>query len=329
MSAIGKVLVTGGAGYIGSHVVKLLGEAKEDVLVVDDLSTGRRKAVLYGEFLEGDLGDEVFMEEVFTKNKIKAVIHFAGKIIVPESVEKPLYYYSNNTLNSLKLLKLCEKHKVNNFIFSSTAATYGNTEKGFLTEDSPQVPTNPYGMSKLMTERMLADYAIANKDFCYIALRYFNVAGADPDGKIGQCFPGATHLIKVSCEAALGKRAQVAIFGTDWKTADGTGVRDYIHVTDLAQAHLDALTFLEKKRESYFFNCGYGKGASVKEVIEKVRKIHGKDFKIVSQGRRPGDVATVVSEASKIRKILGWVPKYNDLEFIIKSAYNWEKNFKA
>ncbi len=324
----GKILVTGGAGYIGSHVVKLLGEAKENILIIDNLSTGRKEAVLYGELLVGDLADDQFLESVFSQNKIRAIIHFAGKIVVPESVEKPLYYYSNNTVNSLRLLQKCQKYKVNSFIFSSTAATYGDNDKGLLSEESVQVPANPYGMSKLMTERMLADFAISNKEFCYIGLRYFNVAGADPEGKIGQCFPGATHLIKVTCETALGKRAQVGVFGTDWKTPDGTGIRDYIHVTDLAQAHLDALSFLEEKRESHFLNCGYGRGASVKEVIEVVRKIHGKDFKVITQERRAGDVGKVVAKADKIKKILGWVPKYNDLEFIVKTAYEWEKKFK-
>lgn len=329
----GKILVTGGAGYIGSHVVKLLGERKENILIVDNLSTGRKDAVLSGELCIGDLSDDQFMEELFSKNEIRAVIHFAAKIVVPESVEKPLMYYANNTLNTLKLLKHCEKFKINRFIFSSTAATYGEGESDFFTETSPQIPTNPYGMSKLMSERMLSDFSKAHHHFSFIGLRYFNVAGADPEGKIGQCFPGATHLIKVSCEAALGKRSHVAVFGTDWKTKDGTGVRDYIHVTDLAQAHLDALDYLESdlgaKKESYFLNCGYGHGASVNEVIKIVRKIHGKDFEIKTQGRRAGDVGTVVAKADKIKTVLSWKPKYDDLEFIVKTAYEWEKKFKS
>ena len=325
----GKVLVTGGAGYIGSHVVKLLGKAGEDVVVVDNLSTGRKEAVLHGELMVGDLADDAFMEDVMKKHKPRAVIHFAAKIVVPESVSEPIMYYRNNTVNTLRLLGHCQKFGVKNMIFSSTAATYGDTPDGMLSEETPQEPTNPYGMSKLMSERMLADYAYAQKDFNFVALRYFNVAGADPEGEIGQCFPGATHLIKVSCEAALGKRPSVGIFGTDWKTPDGTGVRDYIHVTDLSQAHLDALAYLDKNRQSHFLNCGYGKGASVKEVIAMVRKIHGKDFAVVTQGRRPGDVANVVARADKIKKVLGWTPKYNDLEFIVKTAYEWEKKYKA
>ena len=320
------ILVTGGAGYIGSHVVKLLGEAGHDVIVYDNLSTGFREAVTHGKLVEGDLEDLNKLGSVFAQNKIDGVMHFAGSIVVPESVENPLKYYSNNTLNSLNLIKMCVDHGVENFIFSSTAAVYGILESGKATEDTEKNPINPYGQSKLMTEFMLKDTSAAIEKFNYVALRYFNVSGADPDGKIGQAFPGATHLIKVNCEAAAGKREKTFIFGTDFETPDGTGVRDYIHVVDLAQAHLDALDFLFKQKRSEVFNCGYGHGFSVREVVNAVKEVTGVNYPVEEAPRRAGDPAELVSIADKLKKTTGWTPKYDDLAFIIKTAYEWEKS---
>ena len=253
-------------------------------------------------------------------------MHFAGSIVVPESVEKPLMYYKNNTENSLNLINLCVKYNVSNFIFSSTAATYGIIESGEATEETPTLPINPYGQSKLMTEMMLKDASIAHKDFNYIALRYFNVSGADPDGKIGQAFDGATHLIKVNCEAATGKREKTYIFGTDFETRDGTGIRDYIHVVDLANAHLCALEYLFENKQSDIFNCGYGRGFSVREVVSAVKKVTDSNHTVIEADRRAGDPAVLVSNVDKIKKILKWKPKYDDLDFIIKTAFNWEKS---
>lgn len=320
------ILVTGGAGYIGSHVVKLLGEAGHNVVVYDNLSTGFPQAVTSGTLVEGDLEDTAKLDRVFAENNFDGVMHFAGSIVVPESVENPLKYYSNNTLNSLNLIKMCEKHGVENFIFSSTAAVYGILPEGKAVEDTPKKPINPYGESKLMTELMLKDTAAASEKFNYVALRYFNVSGADPDGKIGQAFPGATHLIKVNCEAATGKRDKTYIFGTDFETHDGTGVRDYIHVVDLAQAHLDALEFLFKEKRSEVFNCGYGHGFSVREVVNAVKEVTGVNYTVEEAPRRAGDPAELISVADKIKKTIGWQPKYDDLAFIIKTAYEWEKS---
>lgn len=320
------ILVTGGAGYIGSHVVKLLGKAGCNVVVYDNLSTGFRQAVTHGELVEGDLEELEKLESVFTSKKIDGVMHFAGSIVVPESVENPLKYYSNNTVNSLNLVKMCVKHGVENFIFSSTAAVYGILEAGKALEETPKSPINPYGQSKLMTELMLKDTSAAHDKFNYVALRYFNVSGADPEGEIGQAFPGATHLIKVNCEAAAGKREKTYIFGTDFETADGTGVRDYIHVVDLAQAHLDSLEFLFKEKRSEVFNCGYGHGFSVREVVNAVKEVTGVDYPVEEASRRAGDPAELVSIADKIKKTVGWRPKHDDLSFIIKTAYEWERS---
>ncbi len=319
-----KILVTGGAGYIGSHVVKLLGEAGHDVVVYDNLSTGNKNAVLYGELVHADLEDLKTLDETFKKHQFDGVMHFAGSIVVPESVEKPLMYYKNNTHNSLELISMCEKHKVKNFIFSSTAAVYGIIEGDEAHEKLPTNPINPYGQSKLMTEHMLRDTSFANDDFNYIALRYFNVSGADPEGKIGQAFPGATHLIKVNCEAAVGKRDKTYIFGTDFDTEDGTGVRDYIHVLDLAQAHLDGINYLFNNKKSEILNCGYGRGFSVKEVVSAVKRVTNTNYTVVETDRRAGDPAKLISKADKIQSVLGWKPKHNDLDFIIKTAFDWE-----
>lgn len=320
-----KILVTGGAGYIGSHVVKLLGEQGFEVVVFDNLSTGHREAVLHGELIVGELADQDAIRAVFKKHEIEAIIHFAGSIIVPESVEKPLMYYRNNVINTQNLLEVAREFKVGKFIFSSTAAVYGFEGDGFYTEESPKKPINPYGRSKLMIENMLEDLAFAQKDFHYIALRYFNVAGADLSGKIGQWSKVSTHLIKIALEAVTGKRKELQIFGTDYKTPDGTCVRDYIHVLDLASAHVLALQYLLKNPVSQVFNCGYGKGSSVREVIDVIKKVTGVDFPVREVGRRTGDPDFLVSVPDKIKEVLGWKPQYDDLNVIVKTAYDFEK----
>ncbi len=319
-----KILLTGGAGYIGSHVLNLLGQDGHDIVVVDNLSTGRKEALLYGRHEEFNLEETERLEELIKKEKFQACLHFAGSIIVPESVEKPIKYYQNNTQNSLELIRLCEKHGVHNFIFSSTAALYGDSAtNGICTEESPLIPINPYGRSKLMTEMMLEDTSkVTNLN--YVALRYFNVAGANVDLKVGQCSPNATHLIKIASECATGKRPGMEIFGEDYDTKDGTCVRDYIHVDDLAQAHVDALKFLVTKKESAVLNCGYGHGYSVKEVVETVKRVTGKDFEVKITGRRAGDAGTLISKAGKIREVIGWTPKYDDLDLIVRTAFEWE-----
>ena len=321
-----SILVTGGAGYIGSHVIKLLGENDIHTVCYDNLSTGNRSSVLYGDFIEGDLSEIDKMKDLFQNYNIVGVIHFAGSIVVPESVENPLKYYHNNTTNSLGLIELCVDFNVNQFIFSSTAAVYGNVEAEFINENATLAPANPYGESKLMVEKILEDVQHAHPNFNYCILRYFNVSGADPDGKIGQAFPGATHLIKINCEAAAGKRDKVQIFGTDFDTIDGTGVRDYIHVSDLAYAHIEALNYLNKNKKSDVFNCGYGKGFSVKEVISTVKQISGVDYVVEEKGRRQGDPANVVSDPSKILAKTNWKPRFNDLKIIVKTAFEWEQS---
>ncbi len=320
-----KILITGGAGYIGSHVVAFLGEQDFDLTIYDNLSTGLRDSVLFGKFIHGDLADLDKLEATIVENKIDSVIHFAGSIIVPESVIDPLKYYDNNTKNSLSLIKLCIKHNISNFIFSSTAAVYGVGNGGGLTENSQLGPINPYGRSKLITEWMLEDVARAHPSFNYVALRYFNVAGADLQNRIGQCSPNATHLIKVALQVALGKRDHLDIFGTDYNTPDGTCIRDYIHVTDLAAAHFEALRFLTSHKTSQIFNCGYGSGFSVKQVIDCIKKITGVNFKVNEIGRRDGDAGLLISIPDKIKKMTQWNPKYADLELIVKSAYQWEQ----
>lgn len=319
-----KILITGGAGYIGSHVVKALGSLGHELVVYDNLSTGHRQAVTHGKLVVGDLGDTVKLEELFKTEGFQAILHFAGSIVVPESVSQPLKYYQNNTANSLSLLKLCEKYKVDKFIFSSTAAVYGMPKDGVCREDSELAPINPYGQSKLMTEHMLRDLAFSSK-FRYVALRYFNVSGADPEGQLGQSFPEATHLIKVACETATGKRASIKVFGTDYPTPDGTCVRDYIHVSDLANAHVKALEYLEKGGKSDILNCGYGHGFSVKEVLERVKAVTGVNIKIEESPRRPGDPASLTAKVERIHSVIGWKPQFDDLNMIIKSAYEWEK----
>lgn len=320
-----NVLVTGGAGYIGSHMVNLLGDTEYDITVVDNLSTGRSSSVVAGELIEMDLCERKKLDQLFADKKFEAVFHFAGSIVVPESVENPLKYYQNNTENTFGLIELCVKHKVPNFIFSSTASVYGIPDSEAASEETPTNPINPYGRTKLITEWMLKDTARTEVNFNFVALRYFNVAGANIDGKVGQCSPLSTHLIKIASEAALEKREGMYIFGTDYVTRDGTCIRDYIHIDDLAQAHLDALTYLKKGGESQILNCGYGKGYTVREVIAMVKKVSGVDFKVEEADRRPGDPPVLTADANKIEKVLGWVPKHNSLELMVKTAYEWEK----
>lgn len=318
--------MTGGAGYIGSHTVKQLGEAGGfDITVLDNLSTGFADSLLYGRLVKADLSDFAFVEKFLDEERFEAIIHFAANIVVPESVENPLKYYMNNTVNTTNLIKCAVKSGVKNFVFSSTAAVYGEPQNGVVTEDSPLAPINPYGHSKLMSEQIIKDTGAAHKDFKFVILRYFNVAGASMDGVIGQRFPNATHLIKVSCETACGKRKKMFIFGSDYDTNDCTCVRDYIHIEDLASAHLSALSYLQKGGKSDIFNCGYGRGYSVREVIETVRKVSGVDFIAEPVDRRAGDPSLLISNNQKILNTLEWKPKYDDLELICKSAYEWEK----
>ncbi len=323
-----NILVNGGAGYIGSHVVKQLGEqGGHEITVVDNLVTGFKDAILYGDFIELDLSDYDAVDKLFAEKKFDAVIHFAASLVVPESVSDPLKYYMNNTANTTNVIRCCVKHNVNKFIFSSTAATYGEPDAQFIPvkETTPTAPINPYGSSKLMSETVLKDTAFAFADFKYIALRYFNVAGASVDGKIGQSTKGATHLIKVAAETACGKREKMFVFGDDYDTEDGTCIRDYIHVEDLASAHLKALEYLEAGNESDIFNCGYGHGFSVLEVLETMRKVSGVDFVAEIKERRAGDPSILISDNTKIREKMQWQPKYDDLELICKTALDWEK----
>ncbi|MBC1224597.1 UDP-glucose 4-epimerase GalE [Nostoc sp. UCD121] len=322
-----KVLVTGGAGYIGSHVVRQLGEAGYDVVVYDNCSTGSPQAVLHGELIIGDLKDSECLWQVFSQHQFAAVLHFAASLNVSESVSHPLDYYANNTRNTLNLLRCCSNMGVKQIIFSSTAAVYGQPETSPVRESTPTEPINPYGRSKLSCEWLIRDYANAS-DFRYVILRYFNVSGAEPGGRLGQVSKKVSHLIGATCDAALKRRLRVQIFGTDFPTPDGTAIRDYIHVEDLATAHLDALAYLEQGNESQILNCGYGQGYSVRQVIERVKAISGVDFPVIETERRPGDPACVIASADKIRKLLGWQPKYNDLDQIVYSTLAWERQKK-
>lgn len=322
------ILVTGGAGYIGSHVVKQLGARGESVVVLDNLSTGFADAVLYGELVVGDTGDRQLVLQLLRDHGIGTVMHFAAHTVVPESVSDPLKYYRNNTANTLSLLECCQQAGVDHFIFSSTAAVYGIPEGGIAHEHTPTAPINPYGMSKLMSESMLRDTAAASK-LRHVTLRYFNVAGSDPEGRIGQSTAQATLLLKVACEAAVGIRPHVAVYGVDYPTADGTGVRDYIHVEDLADAHIKALDYLRSGGESTTLNCGYGHGYSVREVLRIVEEVNGASLKIREEPRRAGDPPTLIANAEQIRTTLGWTPRFDDLREIVRTSLAWERTLSA
>jgi UDP-glucose 4-epimerase len=319
------ILVTGGAGYIGSHMVHALSDASEPVVVLDNLSTGFRFLVP-GKvpFVVGSTGDRKLVEETIARHRVDAIIHFAASIVVPDSVVDPLGYYANNTMNTCALLDTAIKAGVRQFIFSSTAAVYGNAEKVPVREDAPTAPISPYGTSKLMSEIMLHDTGKAH-GLRFVVLRYFNVAGADPKLRTGQSTPLATHLIKVACEVALGKRAKIDVFGTDYATPDGTCVRDYIHVSDLARAHSAALAYLRRGGDSATFNCGYGRGASVFEVIDAVKRASGRNFAVEIAGRRPGDPPSLVADVSRIRSTLDWKPQFENLDTIVGHALAWER----
>jgi UDP-glucose 4-epimerase len=324
------VLVTGGAGYIGSHAVLALSDAGWPVVVADNLSNGRRESVPEGvPLLEVDVGDEPAMERLLREHEIGAIMHFAGSIVVPESVSDPHFYYRNNTVASHALVGAALKAGVRHILFSSTAATYGAPEEVPIDEDTPTRPINPYGWSKLMTEQMLRDCAAAY-GFNYGALRYFNVAGADPEGRSGQAGKGATHLLKVACEAAVGKRSHVDVFGTDYPTPDGTCIRDYIHVSDLADAHVLALqALIAGPLESFTLNCGYGRGTSVLEMLDALDRVNGSPVKRVLGQRRAGDPPQLVASNRRLVERLGWRPRFADTEVIIRSALDWERRLSA
>jgi UDP-glucose 4-epimerase len=323
-----RVLVTGGAGYIGSHVVKALGEKGYDVLTYDNLSFGHADAVLYGDLIVGDLSDREKVRETLKAFDPDAVMHFAASIVVPESIREPVMYYRNNFCNALNLIDCCIECRVKKFIFSSTAAVYGIPEEIPVKESSPLRPINPYGSSKVMVEQLLSDVS-ARGGFHYVSLRYFNVAGADKEARIGQNRKDATHLITVAVRAALGKRPSLEIYGTDYRTSDGTCIRDYIHVDDLSDAHIVALDYLLKGGRSNVFNCGYGHGASVREVVSAVKTVTGVNFPVVETGRREGDPPMLIADSTKLRSALGWLPRYDDLEYIIKTAFEWEKRING
>lgn len=319
-----RILLTGGAGYIGSHVVRQLGAAGEEVVTLDNLSTGFEAAVTAGDLLVGDTGDSQLLNKILSDGSFDTVMHFAAHTVVPESVADPLKYYRNNTANSRVLLEAAQRNNVRHIVFSSTAAVYGELADGKASEDTPTRPVNPYGTSKLMTEWMLRDLANAGGP-SYAALRYFNVAGCEPGGSIGQSTPKATLLIKVACEAAVGTRSHVSVFGTDYPTPDGTGIRDYIHVEDLAAAHLDALDYLRKGGDSTILNCGYGHGYSVRQVLDAVERANESKLKIVDEPRRAGDPPELVAIANRVRDVLGWEPRYDDLDTIVSTSLAWER----
>jgi UDP-glucose 4-epimerase len=319
-----SILVTGGAGYIGSHMVYALVEAGESVVVLDNLSTGVKWAIPGVVLVIGETGDDALVSRLIAEREVSAIMHFAASIVVPDSVSDPLGYYRNNTVNSRALIECAVRGGVKQFIFSSTAAVYGNPAKVPISEDDAVAPVSPYGSSKLMTEIMLRDVGIAH-GLDYVVLRYFNVAGADPALRTGQSTKGATHLIKVAVETALGKRAKMDVFGTDYPTPDGTCIRDYIHVTDLVRAHSDALAYLRAGGLSATLNCGYGHGFSVLEVIDTVKRASGVDFRVDRAGRRPGDPASIVAQSDRARELLGWQPQFDDLATIVTHALAWER----
>jgi UDP-glucose 4-epimerase len=318
------ILVTGGAGYIGSHTSRQLREAGENVVILDNLSTGFKSATLDAELIIGETGDRALVQQIIKDYSVDTIMHFAAHTIVPESVSTPLKYYGNNTCSSRTLIECAIEGGVKNFVFSSTAAVYGIPAGGLASEESPTEPINPYGTSKLMTEWMLRDTAAVN-DLSYVALRYFNVAGSDPECRIGQSTAKATLLTKVACEVAVGKRDKLFVFGTDYDTPDGTGIRDYIHIEDLARAHLDALGYLRGGGASQILNCGYGHGYSVREVLAAVEKAHGESLPVEVAPRRAGDPPSLIAACERIKETLGWSPRYDDLDKIVTSSLNWEK----
>lgn len=318
------LLVTGGAGYIGSHVVAQLGARGERIVVLDDLSTGHAQAVLHGRLVVGDIGNSRLLRTLFREYQIETVLHFAARIVVPESMAKPLEYYDTNTARARTLLAECSRAEVPHFIFSSTAAVYGDLPGAYASEGSLTSPMNPYGRSKLMTEWMLGDLSAATS-MRHVILRYFNVAGCDGFGRLGQDTPDATHLIKVACQHAVGMRSELEIFGTDYPTPDGTCIRDYIHVEDLAAAHLKALDFLRAGHQSLTANCGYGHGFSVREVIDALERLAGHSFNVRESDRRAGDMARIIANSDLIRKRLDWEPTRNKLDLILASALAWEQ----
>ncbi|ABC76282.1 UDP-glucose 4-epimerase GalE [Syntrophus aciditrophicus] len=324
-----RILVTGGAGYIGSHVVKALGEQGHDLLIYDNLSTGHDWAVLYGRLEVGELADTRRLDEVLQAFRPEAVLHFAASIQVEESVREPLRYYRNNVANSLNLLDAMERHDVRNLIYSSTAAVYGIPERMPVDESLPLNPINPYGASKVMMETVLRDIADARENFRYIALRYFNVAGADAGNRIGQAYADATHLITRALKTANGQYPKLSVFGTDYPTPDGTCIRDYIHVDDLADAHIRALNYLVETGKTEIMNCGYGHGFSVREVVDVAKKVTRIDFPVEETERRAGDPPELIADSSKLRRLTGWLPRHDDLEFIIRTAWDWELKYRS
>jgi UDP-glucose 4-epimerase len=319
------VLVTGGAGYIGSHMVRALADAGESVVVIDNLSTGFSQFLPEGvPLFIGDAADENLVEGVISAHQVETIIHFAGSVVVPDSMRDPLAYYRNNTMTTRSLLNAAVKCGVNRFVFSSTAAVYGNPDQVPVPEHAPTRPLSPYGSSKLMTEIMLHDVASAH-GMNYVVLRYFNVAGADPEGRIGLATAGATHLLKIAVETATGQRAKIDVFGTDYPTPDGSCIRDFVHVSDLTQAHRAALSYLRGGGASVTLNCGYGRGYSVLETIEAVRRVSGRNFAVQYAPRRPGDIMTMIADPTRIRSTLDWTPQYDDIDTIAAHALKWEE----
>lgn len=325
MNSNARIFVTGGAGYIGSHCVKALGDAGCDVLVYDNLSSGHEWAVLSGKLVKGDLADTDLLQETLSNFRPDAVIHFAAYIQVEESVRRPLKYYRNNVINSLNLLEAMKNAGVSRLIYSSTAAVYGIPSTIPADETSLLAPINPYGASKVTVERILRDLQASSDDFRYVALRYFNVAGAHPEGRIGQAYRESTHIITRALKTAKGEFPRLMIFGTDYPTPDGTCIRDYIHVCDLADAHVLSMEHILNGGDSAALNCGYGTGYSVREVVETAKKITGIDFPVVAADRRPGDPPALIADSARLRRLTGWTPRFNDLSFIIETAWSWEK----